>query len=111
MIPWFDLVEATCKIASAVASILTLGLMWRRALPVIDKIKTETNAQTAVINKIRKETTAQTAKIEEIHDQTTNGMASAIAAAAAGALKVEAEKVAVNLQAVAADVRDAMKKE
>ncbi len=100
--PWFDLIDAACKIAGAFASIGTLGLIWVRALPVIDKINFETDRQTAEIKVIQNQTNGLSRKVEQ-------------AAHAAGI--IEGRRIAehaiaasVELKAAAADVREALKK-
>ena len=86
--PWFDIIDAACKIAGAFASIGTLGLIWMRAIP----------------------------KINEIHEQ-TNGLTRKVEIAAHAAGVLEGRKIsrqaiaaAAELKAVAADVRDALRK-
>src|SRR6266567_4249836 len=100
--PWFDIIDAACKIAGAFASIGTLGLIWVRAIPAIDKINSETNAQTA--------------KIQVIQNQ-TNGLSKKVEHAAHAAGIIEGRRIAehaiaasIELKAAAADVREALKK-
>ena len=86
--PWFDIIDVACKIAGAFASIGTLVLICARAIPKIDEIHEQTNGLTR--------------KVE-------------IAAHAAGVLEgrkisQQAIAAAAELKAVAADVREALKK-
>jgi len=106
--PWFDLIDAACKLAGAFASIATLGLIWRRALPRIDQIHTETIQQTTKIEKIEDQTNGFAQKIEAAAHVAGVVVGTSIATTATASLKEEADKMADVLKAATMEARETL---